>query len=76
MVNIDMKTISNEELAELLTACSEELNSRKAKARIQVIEEFHTAWNKLRAERILPRYDPDDGNYYVDLAEWDCFFFD
>jgi hypothetical protein len=76
MVNIDIKTISDEELAELLAACSEEFDSREAKARVKLIEEFHAAWSKLRTARILPRYDPDNGEYYVDLTKWDCFYFD
>ena len=80
MVNItveDIQQISDENLEALCDMLIRESNRRDREKRTQIIENFHAAFNAMKAAKIRVMYYPDDDtDDYTPITEWEGFSFD
>lgn len=80
MVNItvdDVMQFSDENLALLLDMIIRESNRRDKEKRTQTIEDFHAAFNAMKAAKIRITYYPDSlEDDYTPITDWDGFSFD
>lgn len=67
--------MTDEEIQNAINAYYEEQQRRRRVKRENAINEFHSAFAKLRELNILPRYDDPDSLEASYLEDWDNFTF-
>jgi hypothetical protein len=73
---IDVKSLTTDELKNIVTAINRELDIRKQNEINQAIDDFERAFNRLRELRVDIRYCPNDwDDDTVYLRDWDGLSF-
>lgn len=73
---MNFATMTDREIQTILNACYEEQQRRKRAQREIAINEFQSAFAKLRELGISPRYDDPDCMEASYLEVWDYFSFE
>jgi len=74
---IDVKSLTTDELKNIVTVINKELDIRKQNEINQAIDDFERAFNRLRELRVDIRYCPNDwDDDTVYLRDWDGLSFD